>query len=35
MLISQIIWYFIEGVNCRVQDSDFDREEEEREKQAK
>ena len=27
MLISQIIWYFIEGVNCRVQDSDFDSEE--------
>jgi arginase family enzyme len=23
MLISQIIWYFIEGVNCRIQDSDF------------
>ena len=23
MLISQIIWYFIEGVNCRIKDSDF------------
>lgn len=23
MLISQIIWYFIEGFNCRVMDSDF------------
>ena len=23
MLISQIIWYFIEGVNCRVKDDDF------------
>ncbi len=23
MLISQMIWYFIEGVNCRVQDDDF------------
>ena len=23
MLISQIIWYFIEGVNCRITDSDF------------
>ncbi len=27
MLISQIIWYFIEGVNCRVQDSDFQNDE--------
>ena len=26
MLISQIIWYFIEGVNYRVEDSDFDNE---------
>ena len=26
MLISQIIWYFIEGVCCRVQDSDFNNE---------
>ena len=26
MLISQIIWYFIEGVNFRVEDSDFDNE---------
>jgi arginase family enzyme len=26
MLISQIIWYFIEGVNCRVKDSDFQNE---------
>ena len=25
-LISQIIWYFIEGVNCRIKDSDFDNE---------
>jgi arginase family enzyme len=24
MLISQIIWYFIEGVNCRVNDDDFE-----------
>lgn len=23
MLIAQIIWYFIEGVNCRVDDDDF------------
>ncbi|MEY8848118.1 formimidoylglutamase [Psychroserpens sp. XS_ASV72] len=23
MLISQIIWYFIEGVNCRINDDDF------------
>ncbi|WMI64072.1 formimidoylglutamase [Aestuariibaculum sp. YM273] len=23
MLISQILWYFIEGVNCRVNDEDF------------
>lgn len=23
MLISQMIWYFIEGVNCRVQDDNF------------
>ena len=23
MLIAQIIWYFIEGVNCRVSDDDF------------
>ena len=23
MLISQMIWYFIEGVNCRVSDCDF------------
>ncbi|MBD3864639.1 formimidoylglutamase [Olleya marilimosa] len=23
MLISQMIWYFIEGVNCRVKDDDF------------
>ena len=23
MLISQMVWYFIEGVNCRVQDDDF------------
>ena len=28
MLISQIMWYFIEGVNCRVKDSDFDNEDE-------
>ena len=28
MLISQIIWYFIEGVNCRVQDGDFENEDE-------
>tara|TARA_Y200000002_G_scaffold367967_1_gene360539 strand:+ start:2643 stop:3830 length:1188 start_codon:yes stop_codon:yes gene_type:complete len=27
MLISQIIWYFIEGVNCRVKDSDFNSDE--------
>ncbi|MBT8271478.1 MAG: formimidoylglutamase, partial [Bacteroidia bacterium] len=24
MLIAQIIWYFIEGVNCRVMDDDFE-----------
>ncbi|WP_299889563.1 formimidoylglutamase [uncultured Lacinutrix sp.] len=23
MLISQMLWYFIEGVNCRVEDDDF------------
>ena len=23
MLIAQIVWYFIEGVNCRVKDDDF------------
>jgi len=23
MLIAQIIWYYIEGVNCRVKDDDF------------
>mgnify|MGYP000738551953 CR=1 FL=1 len=23
MLVAQIIWYFIEGVNCRVEDDDF------------
>ena len=23
MLISQIIWYFVEGINCRVKDDDF------------
>ena len=28
MLISQIIWYFIEGVNCRIKDSDFNNEDE-------
>ena len=27
MLISQILWYFIEGVNCRIQDSDFQNDE--------
>ncbi|WP_274473929.1 formimidoylglutamase [Mangrovimonas aestuarii] len=27
MLVSQMIWYFIEGVNCRVQDDDFANEE--------
>ena len=27
MLISQIIWYFIEGINCRIQDSDFQNDE--------
>ncbi|RED50348.1 formimidoylglutamase [Seonamhaeicola aphaedonensis] len=26
MLISQMIWYFIEGVNCRVKDDDFSNE---------
>ena len=24
MLIAQIIWYFIEGVNCRIKDDDFE-----------
>ncbi len=28
MLISQIIWYFIEGVNCRIIDADFNNEDE-------
>ena len=28
MLISQIIWYFIEGINCRITDSDFNNEDE-------
>ena len=28
MLISQILWYFIEGINCRIIDSDFSNEEE-------
>jgi hypothetical protein len=23
MLIAQIIWYFIEGVNCRIKDDNF------------
>ena len=23
MLIAQIVWYFIEGVNCRIKDDDF------------
>ena len=23
MLVAQIIWYFIEGVNCRIKDDDF------------
>ena len=23
MLVAQVIWYFIEGVNCRVKDDDF------------
>ena len=23
MMVSQIIWYFIEGVNCRIKDDDF------------
>ena len=23
MLIAQMIWYFIEGVNCRVKDDEF------------
>lgn len=23
MLVAQMIWYFIEGVNCRIQDDDF------------
>lgn len=27
MLISQIIWYFIEGINCRIKDSDFQNDE--------
>lgn len=26
MLISQMIWYFVEGVNCRVNDDDFGKE---------
>jgi len=26
MLIAQMIWYFIEGVNCRVNDDDFSKE---------
>ena len=26
MLIAQMIWYFIEGVNCRVKDDDFSNE---------
>ena len=26
MLIAQMLWYFIEGVNCRVQDDNFDNE---------
>ncbi|MEM6515985.1 MAG: formimidoylglutamase [Bacteroidota bacterium] len=26
MLIAQIVWYFIEGVNCRVNDDDFSKE---------
>ncbi len=26
MLIAQILWYFIEGVNCRVKDDDFEEE---------
>ncbi|MCD2260225.1 formimidoylglutamase [Psychroserpens luteolus] len=26
MLMSQMIWYFIEGVNCRINDDDFDNE---------
>ena len=28
MLISQIIWYFIEGFNCRIMDADFNNEDE-------
>ncbi|OUS03356.1 arginase [Flavobacteriales bacterium 33_180_T64] len=24
MLVSQMIWYFIEGVNCRINDDDYD-----------
>ena len=28
MLISQILWYFIEGVNCRLNDTDFENEDE-------
>ena len=28
MLISQIIWYFIEGFNCRIIDADFNNEDE-------
>lgn len=24
MLVAQILWYFIEGINCRVKDDDFD-----------
>lgn len=27
MLIAQIIWYFVEGVNCRVKDDDFSNQE--------
>ena len=23
MLVAQVIWYFIEGVNCRIKDDDF------------
>lgn len=26
MLVAQIIWYFIEGVNCRIKDDDFSNE---------
>ncbi|GAB4155312.1 MAG: formimidoylglutamase [Winogradskyella sp.] len=28
MLIAQMIWYFIEGINCRVKDDDFNNEKE-------